>query len=58
MLKYICPRCTKSDYELIGGLEDEGGGNLRDDYRCKICSREWSSSDMYVEKIEVEIGTI
>ena len=49
---YICPRCKQSDYECIGGLEDEGGGNLRDDYKCNTCGKRWTSDDTYIERTD------
>lgn len=40
-----CINCGSDDIKVIGGLEDESGGNLRDNYKCNECKYIFDSND-------------
>jgi transposase-like protein len=43
---FKCPKCKSPNIEVTGGLEDEGGGNLRDDFACNDCGYEFEDIEL------------
>lgn len=53
-----CINCGSCDIDIIGGLEDEGEGNLRDDYKCNECnfmldSDDFSEYNNFIDSLEI-----